>query len=120
LQRAGARLWHVEREACPFVTGAPSGFASALERDKSSESGVREAVLSGFDVTRKSILESRVSGNREDHVIPAKELIERQLDFKLGVRLEKPHEGLFQWRNYEPWLGPLKDSLGDALIRYRV
>ena len=28
-------------------------------------------------------------------------------------------EGLFQWRNYEPWLGPLRDSLNDALIRYR-
>jgi len=28
-------------------------------------------------------------------------------------------EGLFQWRNYEPWLGPLKDGLGDALTRYR-
>jgi len=28
-------------------------------------------------------------------------------------------EGLLQWQNYEPWLGPLKDALGDALIRYR-
>jgi tetratricopeptide (TPR) repeat protein len=28
-------------------------------------------------------------------------------------------EGLHQWRNYEPWLGPLKDALGDAVIRYR-
>jgi tetratricopeptide (TPR) repeat protein len=28
-------------------------------------------------------------------------------------------ESLGQWRNYEPWLGPLKDSLGDALINYR-
>lgn len=28
-------------------------------------------------------------------------------------------DGLFQWRNYEPWLGPLRDSLGDALIGYR-
>jgi tetratricopeptide (TPR) repeat protein len=28
-------------------------------------------------------------------------------------------EGLFQWRNYEPWLGPLRDSLKDALSRYR-
>jgi hypothetical protein len=28
-------------------------------------------------------------------------------------------EGLFQWRNYEPWLDSLKDALGDALIRYR-
>jgi tetratricopeptide (TPR) repeat protein len=27
--------------------------------------------------------------------------------------------GLFPWRNYKRWLGPLKDSLGDALIRYR-
>jgi predicted Zn-dependent protease len=28
-------------------------------------------------------------------------------------------DGLFQWRNYEPWLGPLKESLDDAVIRYR-
>jgi tetratricopeptide (TPR) repeat protein len=28
-------------------------------------------------------------------------------------------EGLEQWRNFEPWLGPLKDALGDALSRYR-
>jgi len=27
-------------------------------------------------------------------------------------------DALFQWRNFEPWLGPLKDRLGDALIRY--
>jgi hypothetical protein len=27
--------------------------------------------------------------------------------------------GLFQWRNYKRWLGPLKDSLDDGLIRYR-
>ncbi|QUD89170.1 tetratricopeptide repeat-containing sulfotransferase family protein [Phenylobacterium montanum] len=28
-------------------------------------------------------------------------------------------DGLDQWRAYEPWLGPLKDALGDAVIRYR-
>ena len=28
-------------------------------------------------------------------------------------------EGLDQWRNFEPWLGPLKEALGDALHRYR-
>jgi hypothetical protein len=28
-------------------------------------------------------------------------------------------DGLTQWRNYEPWLGPLKDALGDAVTRYR-
>jgi len=28
-------------------------------------------------------------------------------------------EGLDQWKNFEPWLGPLKEALGDALTRYR-
>ena len=28
-------------------------------------------------------------------------------------------DGLLQWRNYEPWLGPLSNALGDALTRYR-
>jgi tetratricopeptide (TPR) repeat protein len=28
-------------------------------------------------------------------------------------------EGLDQWRNFEPWLGPLRGALGDAVERYR-
>ena len=28
-------------------------------------------------------------------------------------------EGLDHWTNFEPWLGPLKAALGDALTRYR-
>jgi tetratricopeptide (TPR) repeat protein len=28
-------------------------------------------------------------------------------------------DGLDQWRKFEPWLGPLKSALGDALVRYR-
>ena len=28
-------------------------------------------------------------------------------------------DGLEQWTRFEPWLGPLKDALGDALARYR-
>ncbi len=28
-------------------------------------------------------------------------------------------DGLDQWMRYEPWLGPLKTALGDALTRYR-
>jgi tetratricopeptide (TPR) repeat protein len=28
-------------------------------------------------------------------------------------------DGLEQWANYRPWLGPLEDALGDALTRYR-
>jgi tetratricopeptide (TPR) repeat protein len=35
------------------------------------------------------------------------------------VRQPIYREGLDQWRNYEPWLSPLKDALGDALLRYR-
>lgn len=28
-------------------------------------------------------------------------------------------DGLDDWKRYEPWLGPLKDALGDAVTRYR-
>jgi tetratricopeptide (TPR) repeat protein len=35
------------------------------------------------------------------------------------VRRPINREGIDQWRNFEPWLGPLKDALGDALTRYR-
>ncbi len=28
-------------------------------------------------------------------------------------------QGLEQWRHFEPWLGTLRDALGDAIIRYR-
>ena len=31
------------------------------------------------------------------------------------VRQPISREGVEQWRNYEPWLGPLKDGLGDAV-----
>lgn len=35
------------------------------------------------------------------------------------VRQAIYREGLDQWKHFEPWLGPLKDALGDALTRYR-
>ncbi|MBS0376934.1 MAG: sulfotransferase [Proteobacteria bacterium] len=35
------------------------------------------------------------------------------------VRRGINREGLEQWRNFEPWLAPLRDALGDALSRYR-
>ena len=35
------------------------------------------------------------------------------------VRQPIYREGLDLWRNYEPWLGPLKHALGDALVSYR-
>jgi tetratricopeptide (TPR) repeat protein len=35
------------------------------------------------------------------------------------VRQPLFREGLDQWRHFEPWLGPLKSALGDALDHYR-
>jgi len=35
------------------------------------------------------------------------------------VRQPVFREGLLQWRNFEPCLGPLKCHLDDALVRYR-
>ena len=35
------------------------------------------------------------------------------------VRQAINREGLDQWKHFEPWLGPLKHALGDALTRYR-
>jgi tetratricopeptide (TPR) repeat protein len=35
------------------------------------------------------------------------------------VRRGLYREGLDQWKHFEPWLGPLKGALGDALTRYR-
>jgi tetratricopeptide (TPR) repeat protein len=35
------------------------------------------------------------------------------------VRQPLFREGLTQWQHYEPWLGPLRSALGDALLRYR-
>lgn len=36
------------------------------------------------------------------------------------VRQPIGREGLTQWRRYAPWLGPLRDTLGDALTGYRA
>jgi tetratricopeptide (TPR) repeat protein len=34
------------------------------------------------------------------------------------VRQPINRQGIDQWRHFEPWLGPLKDALGEALVRY--
>jgi tetratricopeptide (TPR) repeat protein len=36
------------------------------------------------------------------------------------VRQAIYRDGLEQWKHFEPWLGELKDALGDALTRYRA
>jgi hypothetical protein len=35
------------------------------------------------------------------------------------VRQPISREGLDQWRNYDPWLAPLRAALGDAVTSYR-
>jgi predicted Zn-dependent protease len=46
---------------------------------------------------------------------------ERSVRTASSEQVRRPifRDGLLQWRSYEPWLGPLKVSLDDALIRYR-
>jgi tetratricopeptide (TPR) repeat protein len=46
---------------------------------------------------------------------------ERSVRTASSEQVRRPifREGLVQWRNYELWLGPLKDGLDDALTRYR-
>lgn len=46
---------------------------------------------------------------------------ERSVRTASSEQVRRPifREGLEQWRQYEPWLGPLKEALGDALTRYR-
>jgi tetratricopeptide (TPR) repeat protein len=46
---------------------------------------------------------------------------ERSIRTASSEQVRQPiyREGLDQWKHYEPWLGPLKHALGDALVRYR-
>ena len=46
---------------------------------------------------------------------------ERSIRTASSEQVRQPiyREGLDLWRNYEPWLGPLREALGDALQRYR-
>ena len=47
--------------------------------------------------------------------------LERSVYTASSEQVRQPifREGLLQWQNYRPWLGPLNDALGDAVIRYR-
>jgi tetratricopeptide (TPR) repeat protein len=46
---------------------------------------------------------------------------ERSVRTASSEQVRRPifREGLDQWRNYEPWLEPLREALGDALTDYR-
>ena len=46
---------------------------------------------------------------------------ERSIRTASSEQVRQPifREGLYQWKNYEPWLAPLREALGDALVRYR-
>jgi predicted Zn-dependent protease len=46
---------------------------------------------------------------------------ERSVRTASSEQVRRPifREGLDQWKNFAPWLGPLEQALGDALLRYR-
>jgi tetratricopeptide (TPR) repeat protein len=46
---------------------------------------------------------------------------ERSISTASSEQVRQPlfRAGLGQWRHYEPWLGPLKNALGDTLLRFR-
>jgi hypothetical protein len=46
---------------------------------------------------------------------------ERSIRTASSEQVRQPifRDGLDQWRNFEAWLGPLREALGDALVRYR-
>jgi hypothetical protein len=46
---------------------------------------------------------------------------ERSIRTASSEQVRQPifRESLDQWRHFEPWLGPLREALGDALERYR-
>jgi tetratricopeptide (TPR) repeat protein len=49
-------------------------------------------------------------------------LTERSVRTPSAEQVRQPifREGLNQWRHYEPWLGPLREALGDAIDRCRI
>jgi len=49
-------------------------------------------------------------------------LTQRSIRTASSEQVRQPifRDGLDQWKHYEAWLGPLKDALGDALVRYRL
>lgn len=46
---------------------------------------------------------------------------ERSARMARSEQIRQPifREAVEQWKKYKPWLGPLKDALGDAVVRYR-
>jgi hypothetical protein len=46
---------------------------------------------------------------------------ERSIRTASSEQVRQPifREGLDQWRNFQAWLGPLREALGDAFVRYR-
>src|SRR3954463_13967085 len=81
----------------------------------------RRPIRDGFDVLACALQAHPVKLNQNGHI----SVISRTAD--LRARAPAAHKPSVQairrralkgnvWRNYEPWLGHLKDGLGDALI----
>src|SRR5271165_1854501 len=66
--------------------------SSALQGYQSAQCRIGVAVPAGFHVASELISERRVSGNRNDQVIPAVEMVEFQLPFSALSVMEIPRD----------------------------
>src|SRR5215471_15033921 len=71
-----------------YSTTLLTNLYSALEGNNAPERWIRDAISSGFDVTRKTVIEARVRGDRDEQVVPASELLQLEVVFEGMARLE--------------------------------
>jgi tetratricopeptide (TPR) repeat protein len=78
-----------------------------------------EDVIEDLEANVRRILE--FCGLEFEHACVEFHRTERSIRTASSEQVRQPifREGLNQWRNYELWLAPLRNGLGDALTRYR-
>ena len=77
-----------------------------------------EDVVENFELSVQRILE--FCGLKFESTCVDFYKLERSIGTASSEQVRQPifRKGLDQWKNYELWLGPLKDGLGDAIVRY--
>jgi tetratricopeptide (TPR) repeat protein len=81
---------------------------------------IYEDLVENLESTVRRVLE--FCGLKFEPACAAFHQTERSVRTPSSEQVRQPifRAGLDQWRNYEPWLGPLQDELGDALSLYRA
>ena len=118
-QRPGVQLQHRRHRALlPHVSGADAALGRRRCRARSCGSSTR-TVVDDLEGSVRRILD--FCGLPFEAACLEFHKTERSVRTASSEQVRQPifRDGLEQWKNYEPWLGPLKDALGDALVRYR-